>query len=296
MMPPHLGKYAQEKADQAVRLAAAARNSGFIVDVSTRVEDSLVGDSWPQFLQRCKFTVGMKGGASIADPYGLLYNKVESYRHRHPDLTLTTEMFAFLNRRDKKYKFSAISPRLFEAAAEGVCQILRPDDYLGVLEPGKHYIPLNDDFSNMNSVLATMTDLDRASIIIEEARKELIDSGQFGYQHLVSAACNHMFEAVTPSSPTAWETMKKWLGYSATLSDPRDHPLHDSALFLIHESLGAEVSESAERSVRLRLSDRNLTSWFDIMSEAMQSDPIVRRMPWIPRLIAVTSDSSAAVD
>jgi len=296
MMPPHLGKYAQEKADQAVCLAAAARNSGFIVDVSTRVEDSLLGDAWPRFLRQCKFTVGMKGGASIADPYGLLYNKVESYRHRHPNSTLTTEMFTFLNRRDKKYKFSAISPRLFEAAAEGVCQILRPDDYLGVLEPGKHYIPLNDDFSNVNSVLAAMTDLDRASIIIEEARKALIDSGRFGYQHLVSAACNNMFDAITPSSQALWETMKEWLRYSATLSDPRDHPLHDSALFLIHESLGSGVSELAERSIRQRLRDRNLTSWFNTMNEAMQSDPIVRRMPWIPRLIAVTSDSSAVVD
>ena len=291
MMPPHLGKYAQEKADQAVRLASAARSAGFIVDVSTRVEDSLVGDAWPQFLRQCKFTVGMKGGASIADPYGLLYNKVESYRHRHPDSNLTTDMFGFLKRRDKKYKFSAISPRLFEAASEGVCQILRPDNYLGVLEPGKHYIPLNAEVSNVDAVLTAMTDIDSAHEIVNSARKVLIESGQFGYRHLVSAACDLKVDATYATESTAWSTMKAWLAQSAALSNPSDLPLHDSVIHLIHEGLGRGVSDSALQCVRQRLSDRNLTDWFDSMHEATRQDPVMWRMPWIPRLISATPDN-----
>jgi hypothetical protein len=291
MMPPHLGKYAQEKADQAVRLATFAQNAGFIVDVSTRVEDSLVGDAWPRFLRQCKFTVGMKGGASIADPYGLLYNKVESYRHRHPDVTLTTDMFGFLKRRDKKYKFSAISPRLFEAASEGVCQILRPDNYLGVLEPGKHYIPLNDDFSNVDAVMSAMTDIDGAHAMVNAAREVLIESGQFGYQHLVSAACDLKIDATHVTESTAWSAMRAWLAHSAALSNPSDLPLHDSVSHLIHESLGRGVSDSAFQHVRQRLSDRNLTDWFDSMHEAMRQEPVMWRMPWIPRLISATPDN-----
>jgi hypothetical protein len=285
MMPPHLGKYAQRKADQAVRLGDAARVAGFTVDVSTRVEDSLVGAAWPEFLRRCKFTVGMKGGASIADPYGLLYNKVEAYRHRHPEQQLTTDMFRFLRRRDDKYRFSAISPRLFEAAAEGVCQVLRPDDYLGVLEPNKHYIPLNEDFSNVASALDAMSDIDRATEIARSAREVLIDSRLFSYQHLVTAACDHMLsiEHTTPSN--SWDTMKMWLAQAALLSGDNDLPLHDVLMNLVHECLGTSVDESAEWYVMQQLIDRDLVNWFSEMRNVAKSDPIMRRMPWIPRLL-----------
>jgi hypothetical protein len=285
MMPPHLGKYAQEKADQAVRFGDAARAAGFAVDVSTRVEDSLVGAAWPEFLRRCKFTVGMKGGASIADPYGLLYNKVEAYRHRHLERQLTTDMFPFLRRRDDKYRFSAISPRLFEAAAEGVCQVLRPDDYLGVLEPNKHYIPLNEDFSNVASVVDAMSDIDRATEIARSAREALIDSRQFSYKHLVTATCDHILSIEHTTLSNSWDTMKIWLAQSALLLGDNDLPLHDALMNVVHESLGSSVDDSAESYVMQQLSDRDLVKWFSEMRNVAKSDPIMRRMPWIPRLL-----------
>jgi hypothetical protein len=86
-MPPHLGRLAQAKARQAVTMADAAKNAGFTVDVSTRVEDSFIGTAWSNFLASCKFTVGMKGGASLHDPRGLIHTKVQSYLARHPDAT-----------------------------------------------------------------------------------------------------------------------------------------------------------------------------------------------------------------
>lgn len=289
MMPPHLGKYAQEKADQAIRLGDAARVAGFAVDVSTRVEDSLVGAAWPEFLRRCKFTVGMKGGASIADPYGLLYNKVESYRHRHPDAVITTDSFSFLKRRDGKYRFSAISPRLFEAAAEGVCQILRPDGYLGVLEPNKHFIPLNEDYSNIDQVLAVIDDIDRATEIAVNARCALIDSQQFSYQHLVTAACDRVIEVRSGDTSESWNNVKEWLRVSSVLSGEQDLPLHDAAMHLIHENLSATVSDSVQVHVRNQLTNRGLTNWLPSMKRAAAEDPIMLRAPWIPRLISVTT-------
>jgi hypothetical protein len=227
----------------------------------------------------------MKGGASIADPYGLLYNKVESYRHRHPGSVLTTDMFAFLKRRDRKYKFSAISPRLFEAAAEGVCQILRPHDYLGALEPGRHYIPLNRDHSNTDAVLAAMKDYDRAAEIVHAARNVLIESGQFGYQHLISAACDDMLHTTQATRTNSWNMLQDWLVKSAALSDQQDVSLYNAALYLIHESLGREVNRLAVQHVQQQLSNRDLTSWFDTMTEAIRQDRIMWRMPWIPQLI-----------
>ena len=55
--------------------------------------------------------------------------------------------------RDMKRVYSAISPRVFEAALAEACQVLVPGHYLGILHANEHYIPLAADFSNIVQVL-----------------------------------------------------------------------------------------------------------------------------------------------
>lgn len=287
MMPPHLGAYAHQKAEQSLRLADAARRAGYVVDVSTRTEDGFVGSAWLEFLAQCKFTVGMKGGASIADPYGLLYTRVESHKNRKVRNDTTSEDLGFIRRRDNKYRFPAISPRLFEAAASGTCQILRVDDYLGVLEPWTHYIPLHDDFSNIAEVIRAMADLDSAIRMAEHAREVLIDSGNFGYTNLVTAATERYLRATTAKGGLGWRAMKDWLETSARLSVPQTQSLSDASFHLIHESLRQPNNSEAARIVFDHLQRASASEWFHLMSGAFADDPLGWRAPWIPRLLPV---------
>lgn len=288
MMPPHLGSYAQQKAEQSLHLAAAARRAGFVVDVSTRTEDGFVGSAWPEFLAQCKFTVGMKGGASIADPYGLLYSRVEAYKHRHSGRELTSQSFGFLRRRDNRHRFSAISPRLFEAAAAGTCQILRLDDYLGVLEPWTHYIPLHDDYSNMDEVIRAMVDIESASQIAKHAQEALIDSGNFGYSHLVMAAVEGFSYAVKSTGVSGWQALKDWLEASARLSTPTTQALCDATFHLIYESLRQPNRSIAADTVVNQLHRASAAEWSQLMSDVTATDKLSWRMPWIPRLLPIS--------
>ena len=70
--------------------------------------------------------------------------------------------------------FSAVSPRLFEAALAGTCQILIPAKFLGVLRPDEHYIPLAPDFSNIDLVRGQLTDWGSARERAEACRSVLL--------------------------------------------------------------------------------------------------------------------------
>jgi len=287
-MPAHLGAYAKAKAHQTIEFSRHVREAGFIVDVSRRVEDGIVGVDWPKFLRQCKFTVGMKGGASIADPYGLLYARVEARRQRRTHNHDTADSIPFLRRRDGKHRFSAISPRLFEAAAAGTCQVLRPDDYLGVLEPWVHYLPLNYDFSNVQEVLLAMRDLERCQEVANSSRKQLINSGKFSYRRLVDDAVNGLLADSPSAVATTWSELVSYLSRADQLCKPEMIYLHDAAMHLIHETLNDQhrVSQCAETQVSNSISQLGLSGWLHEQSENSKSDSLSGRSPWIWRAVA----------
>jgi len=283
-MPPHLGRLAQAKATQAVAFAAAARDAGFTVDVSTRVEDSFIGPAWFVFLASCRFTVGMKGGASLYDPYGLIHTKVQALLARHPGASFDEIEARCFPGKDMKHEFSTISPRLFESALAGTCQVLQRDDYLGVLEPWRDYLPLEKDLSNLDEVLAAMRDLDRCQEIVSNARVALVDSGIFDYSRLVETATDGLL-APRGEADHVWQLLSEYLHRSADAFSSIGPELHDAALHLINEEVlpGVGGSSAAVREVLRSLERTGKRAWFDETAHIMSSDPVSMRAPWIWR-------------
>jgi hypothetical protein len=283
-MPPHLGRLAQAKARQAVVMADAARAVGFIVDVSTKVEDSFIGTAWFDFLSSCKFTVGMKGGASLHDPRGLIHTKVQSYRVRHPDATFDEIEQHCFKGKDMKHEFTAISPRLFESAMAGTCQILQREDYLGVLEPWRDYIPLESDYSNMSEVLLAMKDLDKCQLIVENAKKALIDSKFFDYSRLVETATQGLVD-VHQRDELGWNQISQILETSRRAQDVSPE-LHDAALNMLKRSdQKSDSSSSPERMVSELLHTHSLETWLSEVMRLQANDSIDAISPWIWRNI-----------
>lgn len=281
-MPPHLGRLAQAKARQAVVMADAARLAGLVVDVSTRVEDSFIGTAWFDFLSSCKFTVGMKGGASLHDPYGLIHTKVQSYKARHPEASFDEIERHCFKGKDMKHEFTAISPRLFESAMAGTCQILQREDYLGVLEPWRDYIPLEEDFSNMDDVLEAMKDLDQCQQIVENAKVALVDSKFFDYSRLVEAATGGLL-VPRLRNDEEWVRLSRILKVSGE-AQAVDADLHDSALHMLKR--GNHESDSfcnAEKTVVEALRRHSLEMWSSEMKKLREEDSIDAISPWIWR-------------
>lgn len=181
-LSPVFGREAQAKAQIATLFGEHAAAHGFRVDISTRPEDVLLGDQWTEFLLNSKFTVGRLGGASVCDPQGRLADRFRRQLARKKGHN-EDEIGRMISWRGARFgDFSAISPRIFEAAALGVCQILVEDHYVKGLLPNEHYISLASDLSNIDQVFHTMNDLAQCQEIVHNARDVLVGSGNFTYK------------------------------------------------------------------------------------------------------------------
>jgi hypothetical protein len=178
--------------------AVAAAGSGLRLDVSTRDEDTLNGDDWFRFLARCRYTIGMEGGASVLDFDGTFKERTERYLAEHPDASFDEVERACFPGEDGKLALYALSPRHLEACATRTCQILVRGGYNGVLEAGRHYIELEPDLSNVATVLGTLDDEARRSAIVDAAYADVVTSGRYSYAAMVEEV-----ERFAPSAPAS---------------------------------------------------------------------------------------------
>jgi len=200
-LPAHLGVRASDKGIAAVAFAKLAEERGFRCDVSARNEDVLLGDDWYRFLGNTRFTVGAKGGASLADPRGRLADQVRRMRVRQPNIQDDEIRSRLKMQRGRPGNFAAISPGIFEAAAMGVCQILKRDNYLEGFEPWKHYVPLDSVARLDDAVVNVMRDHERATDIVRSSQEFLIRSGSYTYKSFLQRVADDVGLITTMSVP-----------------------------------------------------------------------------------------------
>ena len=82
--------------------------------------------------------------------------------------------------------YRTVSPRVFEAAATGTCQILFEGKYSGVVEPWVHYLPLHKDFSNFDEIIRLYRDEEVRRQLVQQAERDLIASGAYSYRHFIA--------------------------------------------------------------------------------------------------------------
>lgn len=182
---PWLGRHGYLKAQIAECFQEVAPKKGLRVDISLREEDTFFGDSWYQFLLRCKYTIGVEGGAGILDRDGTICRKTEAYLKHDPQASfaeIEEHCFAGL---DGILNLFAISPRHLEACATRTCQILIEGEYNGILYPGIHYIELKSDFSNLEEVLEIIRQDSLRNKITEQAYDDIVKSRRFAYTSFV---------------------------------------------------------------------------------------------------------------
>lgn len=97
------------------------------------------------------------------------------------------------------YPWHKISPRVFETIAMHTGLVLFEGNYSGVIHPGKHYIALKKDFSNVDEVLALVNDLDYLQKMTTRAYEDVILSGKYSYRTFIGRLDNVLMEALPPT-------------------------------------------------------------------------------------------------
>jgi hypothetical protein len=182
---PWLGRHGMLKKTVAEAVAEQAPGRGLRCDLSLREQDTIYGDDWLRFLLRCRFTVGVEGGASLLDRDGSLRDRVDGYSLEHPEASFAEVEAACFPGRDGELKLFAISPRHLECCATRTGQVLVDGDYDGLLEAHRHYIPLRPDFSNLPEVLEAMKDEGRRRRMVDAAYVDVVKSDRFSYRRFV---------------------------------------------------------------------------------------------------------------
>src|SRR6185369_9471689 len=97
---------------------------------------------------------------------------------------------------DGGLRYVAISPRHLEACATRTCQVLVEGKYNDVLVPGRHYLELKRDFSNLEQVLDAIQRDDLRQEITEQAFRDIVASGNYTYRSFVE----HVLEEAVPEA------------------------------------------------------------------------------------------------
>jgi len=179
---PYLGRHGMLKTEIARAGGAEAEARGMTGDISISPDDTLLGDDWFRHLAAARWTLGVEGGASILDRDGAVRAATMRYVAEHPDAGYDDVEAACFPGRDGELALFALSPRHLEAAATRTGQILVEGSYSGVLEPGRHYLPVRADLSDLGDVLEQAKDEPARQAMTEAAYRDVVASGRYTYR------------------------------------------------------------------------------------------------------------------
>lgn len=217
---PWLGRHGFLKTQIAEMFKKKAPLKGLTTDVSTRYEDTFLGDDWFKFQLSCKYTIGVEGGASLLDWDGKVRQKTNKYISEHPNASFKEIEEECFPGEDGLLRLFAISPRHLEACATKTCQVLIEGEYNGVLTPGKNYIALKSNFSNLDQVLDIIKNDALREEIVENTYRDVVQSGRWGYKGFVQLVLEQSLREVTTRDVSSAKTVKECLIWQWTkLSD-----------------------------------------------------------------------------
>jgi len=181
-LPYWLGRFGQYKKEIAEVFLKQQEKTSLKFDISTDPDEVFYAEDWLKFLLRCKYTIGCLGGASLHDSDGSIRHKTEEFCQRNPNASFKEAEAACFPGRDNSLSLFTLSPRHFECAMTRTCQILLEGNYHQILIPGKHFIELKKDYSNLNEVIKLIKNDDLRKKITDQAYEDLIASGKYGYK------------------------------------------------------------------------------------------------------------------
>jgi hypothetical protein len=213
--PAWHGEQGREKIRIGKLFKRDAQRFGISTDIAWSERSRLYGRDWVKFIRGCQAVLAVESGASVFDFDGAVAARTESFaalvERPHPIPALAKkpsyEMLRdrFFAGREDQIDIAQISPRVFEAIALRTLVIAYPGRYSGVLEPWRHYVPLDKDHGNMAQVAAVLRDPERVAEIITNAYAEIALNPAYGYGAMIQVFDERITEAAAgrPSAETS---------------------------------------------------------------------------------------------
>ncbi len=181
----HYGRLAFGKLEIGRRMREICAERGIPHDIEWTDDKRLYGAAWYEFIGSCRANLGSESGSNAFDFDGAIEAKYNELKAARGGPVSYEEFRVYTDPIETQYDMGQISPRVFEAAVLRTPMILFTGRYSGLIEPDEHYIELKKDFSNVDSVLSRLDDLEGLEAMADRAYDRLVASGDFSYQQFV---------------------------------------------------------------------------------------------------------------
>ena len=182
--PNKLG-YIKANIGESFKLALGL-NHNLKLDISTSKESFISGNRWYSFIANSKSILGSNSGSSVNVRNHSIINQLNQFKKVSPFANIHEIEQNVLEERDINKNYTGISPRNIEAAMLGTLQILVPGDYGGILKPYKHYIPMNEDLSNIHEILDILKDKERCLKITTDCRDAVLSTKSLYAENVIT--------------------------------------------------------------------------------------------------------------
>jgi hypothetical protein len=193
--PAWHGEQGREKIRIGKLFKRDARRFGLTTDIAWSERSRLYGRDWLDFIRGCQAVLAVESGASVFDFDGAVAARTESFaalvERPHPipflarEASYETLRDRFFAGREDEIDIAQISPRVFEAIALRTLVIAYPGRYSGVIQPWRHYLPLDKDHGNMAQIAAALRDVEQVAEIIANAYAEVALNPANSYAALI---------------------------------------------------------------------------------------------------------------
>ena len=184
-LPFWLGRHGAYKGKLTSVFQEHPLSSNLVLDLSNDEKKVFKGFEWYNFLLNCRVVLGCEGGASLHDPDGSIRLCVEEYTSKNKKCSFEEAEASCFPGKDGNLELFAISPRHFEACLTKTCQVLLEGSYNQVFIPGRHYIELKKDFSNLDDVYKKIQNVEFCEEIAENAYADIVMNGKHYYSDFV---------------------------------------------------------------------------------------------------------------
>ena len=197
-LPYYYGELAREKCYIGMMVKAACLRRHLPEDIEWADSKRLYGHEWIRFLQSGRATLGTESGANVFDVDGSIRANIETAMRLNPRLTYREARDAYFQEDNIGVRMNQISPKLFEFIAAKTALILFEGSYSGVLEPGRHYLALKKDGSNLDAILDRLEDIDFLAELTERTYQDIVASRKYSFESFV-----RLVDAVLDELPAA---------------------------------------------------------------------------------------------
>lgn len=154
------------------------------IDIRLGRKLRLSREKYVNFLNSIKGTIGAESGTYYLEKTDETQKKVDAYLSRYPRATFEEIYDRFFKDYSNSVNGKAISSRHFEPIGTKTCQILLEGKYNDILESDVHYISLNKDYSNIDSVMDKFGDKDFTRKMTDNAHEYVMDSHTYDHRIL----------------------------------------------------------------------------------------------------------------